>query len=237
MDVPARQAFVVQCVSSDERSAANGLTSIARSVGLLISPLILAYMTAAAPGSTLFNMPWFICGLLKVVYDLTLYASFQAGWYSAPPQPEKDGKGESGVREPGGKEDEGDRVREEAGQELNEVQVEQEEEAEEEVPARVGWAARDSELPNQAFLRSHSKSEREVVRGGARRELAAAGRGGGGQGVVCANAEMGGVGGVDSGGDEMVLFTDFFDDALFAPFEVEEEETQQDCQVLREERT
>jgi hypothetical protein len=48
---------------------------------------------------------------------------------------------------------------------------------------------------------------------------------------------MGGVGGVDSGGDEMVLFTDFFDDALFAPFEVEEEETQQDCQVLREERT
>ena len=111
MDVPARQAFVVQCVSSDERSAANGLTSIARSVGLLISPLILAYMTAAAPGSTLFNMPWFVCGLLKVVYDLTLYASFQAGWYSTPPQPEKEGKGERGVREPGGKEGEGDRAR------------------------------------------------------------------------------------------------------------------------------
>jgi MFS family permease len=35
MDVPARQAYVSMVVSSEERSAANGITNIARSVGLV----------------------------------------------------------------------------------------------------------------------------------------------------------------------------------------------------------
>lgn len=34
MDVPARQTFVTMIVSPAERSAANGITNIARSVGL-----------------------------------------------------------------------------------------------------------------------------------------------------------------------------------------------------------
>ena len=78
MDVPARQAFVSQMVSSHERSAANGITNIARSIGLLIAPLLLGLMTVAQPGSLIFNLPWFICGVLKVIYDLTLYAMFKA---------------------------------------------------------------------------------------------------------------------------------------------------------------
>jgi len=40
MDVPARQAYVNMVVASDERSAANGITNIARSVGMFIGPLL-----------------------------------------------------------------------------------------------------------------------------------------------------------------------------------------------------
>jgi len=35
-------------------------------------------MSGAPVGSLTFNMPWFICGVLKIIYDLTLYFMFQA---------------------------------------------------------------------------------------------------------------------------------------------------------------
>ncbi len=38
MDVPARQSYTMAVVSPDERSAASGVTAIARSVGASISP-------------------------------------------------------------------------------------------------------------------------------------------------------------------------------------------------------
>ena len=63
---------------ADERSAANGITNIARSIGLLLAPLLLGHLASAPPRSLAFNMPWFICGALKIVYDLTLYATFQS---------------------------------------------------------------------------------------------------------------------------------------------------------------
>jgi predicted MFS family arabinose efflux permease len=77
MDVPARQAFVAISVASDERSSANGLTTIARSIGLMCSPMLLGLMANADATSTTFSAPWFVCGALKVVYDCTLYALFK----------------------------------------------------------------------------------------------------------------------------------------------------------------
>nr|WP_321466575.1 hypothetical protein [uncultured Desulfobulbus sp.] len=40
MDVPARQSYTMAVVALDERSAASGITTVARSVGASISPLL-----------------------------------------------------------------------------------------------------------------------------------------------------------------------------------------------------
>src|SRR5262249_31290954 len=40
MDVPARQSYTVAVVSPDERSAAAGVTGVARSIGAAVSPLL-----------------------------------------------------------------------------------------------------------------------------------------------------------------------------------------------------
>ncbi len=76
MDVPARQSYVAMVVASDERSAAAGITNVARSVGMLIAPAITGYLSSATPGTPLFNSPWYIAGGLKVIYDLTLWCLY-----------------------------------------------------------------------------------------------------------------------------------------------------------------
>ena len=78
MDVPARQAYVATVVASDERSAAGGITNIARSLGLIVAPLLLGYFMAATPGSGAFDAPFYIAGVLKIIYDITLYRQFVA---------------------------------------------------------------------------------------------------------------------------------------------------------------
>jgi MFS family permease len=75
MDVPTRQSFVMAVVPPEERSAAAGVTGVARTIGASISPLF-AGMLFAHPA--LINVPFFIAGLLKSAYDLTLYRSFVA---------------------------------------------------------------------------------------------------------------------------------------------------------------
>jgi len=75
MDVPTRQSFVMAVVPPEERSAAAGVTGVARTVGASISPLF-AGMLFAHPA--LINVPFFIAGVLKSAYDLTLYRSFVA---------------------------------------------------------------------------------------------------------------------------------------------------------------
>ncbi len=73
MDVPARQAYTMAVVRPDERSAAAGVTAVARSVGASISPMIAIVLV----GSTgLMSMPFFLAGGLKIVYDLLLYRAF-----------------------------------------------------------------------------------------------------------------------------------------------------------------
>lgn len=76
MDVPARQAYVVMVVASDERSAAGGITNIVRSLGMSAAPSVLGYLSAAPRGSFLFASPWVIAGVIKIVYDLVLYGLY-----------------------------------------------------------------------------------------------------------------------------------------------------------------
>lgn len=75
MDVPTRQSYTMAVVDPDERSAASGVTTIARSVGAAISPALTGLIIA---NPALLSLPFFIAGILKIVYDLLLYRSFLA---------------------------------------------------------------------------------------------------------------------------------------------------------------
>ncbi len=74
MDVPTRQAYTMAVVDPDERSAAAGITGIARSTGAAISPLIAAQLLAIP---ALSSLPFFIAGGIKLIYDLTLWRNFR----------------------------------------------------------------------------------------------------------------------------------------------------------------
>ena len=76
MDVPARQAYVVMVVASDERSAAGGITNIVRSLGASLSPLLLGYLSSAPVDSWVFSSPWVIAGFTKIAYDIILYSLY-----------------------------------------------------------------------------------------------------------------------------------------------------------------
>jgi MFS family permease len=75
MDVPARQSYTMAVVAPDERSAASGVTAIARSIGAAISPS-LAGIFLSIPA--LISAPFFISGGLKIVYDLLIYRGFRS---------------------------------------------------------------------------------------------------------------------------------------------------------------
>ena len=74
MDVPTRQAYTMAVVSPDERSAASGVTTIARSVGASVSPSLTGIFLA---NPILINLPFFLSGGLKIIYDLWLYFSLR----------------------------------------------------------------------------------------------------------------------------------------------------------------
>jgi len=73
MDVPTRQSYTMAVVDPDERSAAAGVTGIARTTGAALSPLIAAPLFAV-PG--LASLPFFLAGGLKIVYDVVLWRLF-----------------------------------------------------------------------------------------------------------------------------------------------------------------
>lgn len=75
MDVPTRQSYIMAVVKPDERSAAAGITGVARTVGASIAPAITGPLLASA---ALASVPFFISGSLKIVYDLLLYRSFKS---------------------------------------------------------------------------------------------------------------------------------------------------------------
>ncbi|CAM9317911.1 unnamed protein product, partial [Ectocarpus fasciculatus] len=75
MDVPARNAYIQGVVQPDERSAANGVTNIARSFGAVSGPLISGVLLQ---NWKTVNDPWFVAGGLKIVYDLLLLLNFHS---------------------------------------------------------------------------------------------------------------------------------------------------------------
>jgi MFS family permease len=75
MDVPTRQSYTMAVVSPDERSAAAGITGIARTTGASLSPVITGPLLA---NTALSSVPFFLSGGLKIIYDLLLYRSFRA---------------------------------------------------------------------------------------------------------------------------------------------------------------
>jgi MFS family permease len=74
MDVPTRQSYTMAVVAPDERSAASGVTTIARSVGAALSPSLTGILFSIP---SLLSVPFFLCGGLKIIYDLLLYRSFR----------------------------------------------------------------------------------------------------------------------------------------------------------------
>lgn len=73
MDVPTRSAFVMAVVTPPERAAAASFTAVPRSLASALSPSL---------GGVLFATGWLaapllVCGVLKITYDLALFAAFR----------------------------------------------------------------------------------------------------------------------------------------------------------------
>jgi MFS family permease len=71
MDVPARQAYVMQVVEPSERVAAAAYTNTARYVARPAGPVL-----AGAAQSIAFGAPFAIAGAIKIIYDIVLWRSF-----------------------------------------------------------------------------------------------------------------------------------------------------------------
>jgi MFS family permease len=75
MDVPTRQSYTMAVVRPEERSAAGGITGVARTVGAAMSPMFAGFLFSRP---ALIDVPFFIAGILKIGYDLALYRGFAA---------------------------------------------------------------------------------------------------------------------------------------------------------------
>jgi len=72
MDVPTRQAFVIAAVDPTERTAAAGITGVARTTGAALAPVVAMPLIASLTHSW---VPFIAAGGLKIVYDLALLRS------------------------------------------------------------------------------------------------------------------------------------------------------------------
>jgi predicted MFS family arabinose efflux permease len=75
MDVPTRQSYTMAVVPPEERSAAAGITGVARTTGAALSPLF-AGLLFSHP--SWINVPFYVAGTLKIAYDLLLFRAFRA---------------------------------------------------------------------------------------------------------------------------------------------------------------
>jgi hypothetical protein len=73
MDVPTRTSYVMAVVTPAERTAAASVTAVPRSLAASLSPALTGVLLAT-PFS---GLPLVICGCLKIIYDLSLLASFR----------------------------------------------------------------------------------------------------------------------------------------------------------------
>ena len=73
MDVPTRSSYVMAVVTEAERPAAASVTAVPRSLASSASPALAGALFAAGHES----WPLFLCGGLKIAYDLMLLAAFR----------------------------------------------------------------------------------------------------------------------------------------------------------------
>jgi MFS family permease len=73
MDVPTRTSYVMAVVTPAERAAAASVTAVPRSLASALSPTF----AGALLNSAFSGFPLIACGVLKIVYDLTLLFSFR----------------------------------------------------------------------------------------------------------------------------------------------------------------
>ncbi len=74
MDVPTRQSYTMAVVAPDERSAASGITGVARTIGASLSPVLTGVFMS---NPAFLGMPFIISGALKIIYDLALFSNFR----------------------------------------------------------------------------------------------------------------------------------------------------------------
>jgi MFS family permease len=75
MDVPTRQSYTMAVVEPDERSAASGVTGVARTIGASLAPVFTGLLLS---NPALLGAPFLISGSLKILYDMLLYRSFRS---------------------------------------------------------------------------------------------------------------------------------------------------------------
>ena len=73
MDVPTRTAFVMAVVTPAERTAAASFTAVPRSLASAASPALSGAMFTAG----WLAAPLIACGVLKIIYDLTIWRAFR----------------------------------------------------------------------------------------------------------------------------------------------------------------
>jgi MFS family permease len=66
MDVAPRQSFIMSVVKNSERSTTMGIINVSKTFGSSIAPFISGYLA----GNNSFDMAFWLCGGLKIVYDL-----------------------------------------------------------------------------------------------------------------------------------------------------------------------
>jgi hypothetical protein len=73
MDVPTRQAYTLSLVPVHDRARAAGVTAAVRPAAASVAPVLsgIAFQFAAL------GLPFVFAGVLKIVYDLALLATFR----------------------------------------------------------------------------------------------------------------------------------------------------------------
>jgi len=75
MDVPTRQSYTMAVVDPEERSAAAGITGVARTLGASLAPVFCGILLS---NTALIGLPFIISGGLKIIYDVGLYWNFRS---------------------------------------------------------------------------------------------------------------------------------------------------------------
>lgn len=74
LDVPTRQAYTMAMTAPEERTAASSVTSLGRSAGSALAPLLTGALTQGA--FIIIGAPLLLAGGIKIVYDLLLWRVF-----------------------------------------------------------------------------------------------------------------------------------------------------------------